>query len=114
MARKRLRSLAKGYDSYLSSVYKEYLSERKLDIPSDKVDTFNYEDLNKTLTAKPINSENETDILIDKENMDSILNGEDVEDNWSTSGVVKDESDTNTKESDVDNTEEKDEYNKVM
>ena len=67
VSRKRLRSIARGYDSYLTVVYKHYLSVEKLDIPQDDVDEFVYKDLDDTITSKPINKDNETEILIDKE-----------------------------------------------
>ena len=91
VSKKRLRSIANAYDSYLSIVYKQYLSEKKLNIPKDKVDSFNYKDLNDTLTVKPISKEGENaEILIDDENIDDILNDGQVNDD-STSGLVNDE-----------------------
>jgi hypothetical protein len=111
VSKNRLRAIATAYDSYLSIVYKQYISSRKLNIPEDKVDTFNYKDLNNTLTVKPISKDGKkAEIMIDDDNLDDMLNDGQVNDD-STSGLAGGEplninvDDDNTEVEEIEKTE---------
>lgn len=95
--KRRLRLIAKSYDNYLMITYKLYISNKKLNIPEDKVDTFNFSDLNKTINIKPVSK--------DTENIDIDVN-EDLMDDLMDDGHIKNDSSINLKLNALD-------YNKI-
>ncbi len=79
-SKRRLKSIGKAYDNYLMITYKLYISNSKLNIEKEKVDTFNFADLNQTINVEPIEKDSdELDIDVDEEKMADLVDDGQIE-----------------------------------